>query len=169
MDIVVVGEQTLFTLREQGTVRVQKMLGYQPACACKYTVVASPGEQGAALVGTTVDEADESFATIVEEENLIIATDSDQLMVLKVRANQYRHYRSLDSSLMEWYCIGRGTDKLKYVIEYLDGKLTQIGPVLHDSSTHPMTTTNKRPYGQQPIRHFNARTGSAACVASIDR
>lgn len=99
MDIVVVGERTLFTLREHGTVRVQKMLGYQPACACKYTVVAAPGEQGAALVGTTVDEANESFATIVEEENLIIATDSDQLMVFKVRVNQYRLYRSWNSFL----------------------------------------------------------------------
>lgn len=66
------------------------MLGYQPACACKYTVVAAPGEQGAALVGTTVDEVDESFATIVEEENLIIATESDQLMVFKVRADEPR-------------------------------------------------------------------------------
>lgn len=84
VDIVVVGERTLFTLREQGTVRLQKVLGYQPACACKYVVVAGPGEEGAGLTGTTVREIDEGFATVVEEENLVIAADTDQLMVYKV-------------------------------------------------------------------------------------
>lgn len=84
VDIVVVGERTLFTLREQGTVRLQKVLGYQPACACKYVVVAGPGEEGAGLTGTTVRGIDEGFATVVEEENLVIAADTDQLMVYKV-------------------------------------------------------------------------------------
>lgn len=85
VDIVVVGERTLFTLREQGTVRLQKILGYQPACSCKYAVVAAPGEEGARLTGTTVREIDPGFAAIVEEENIIIAADTDQLMVYKVR------------------------------------------------------------------------------------
>ena len=85
VDIVVVGERSLFALREQGTVRLQKVLGNQIACACKYTVVASPGEAGAALTGTTVDAVDEEYTTTVEEENLIIATETDQLMVFKVR------------------------------------------------------------------------------------
>lgn len=85
VDIVVVGERTLFTLREQGTVRLQKILGYQPACACKYAVVAAPGEEGARLTGTTVREIDPGFAAVVEEENIIIAADTDQLMVYKVR------------------------------------------------------------------------------------
>lgn len=84
VDIVVVGEHTLFTLREQGTVRLQKLLGYQPACACKYVVVAAPGEEGARLTGTTVREIDDGFAAVVEEENLIIAADTAQLMVYKV-------------------------------------------------------------------------------------
>lgn len=84
VDIVVVGERTLFTLREQGTVRLQKVLGYQPACACKYTLVAAPGNDGARVVGTTVHEVDDEFATVVEEENLIIAAGTDQLMVYKV-------------------------------------------------------------------------------------
>ncbi|CAM9678200.1 unnamed protein product [Ectocarpus sp. 8 AP-2014] len=83
VDVVVVGERTLFTLREQGTVRLQKVLGYQPACACKYVVVAGPGEAGAGLTGTTVRGIDEGFATVVEEENLVIAADTDQLMVYK--------------------------------------------------------------------------------------
>lgn len=90
VDIVAVGEHTLFTLREQGTVRLQKVLGYQPACACKYTVVAAPGEEGERLAGTTVREIDEGFAAVVEEENLIIAADTDQLMVYKVRENRNR-------------------------------------------------------------------------------
>lgn len=84
VDIVVVGEHTLFTLREQGTVRLQKILGFQPACACKYAVVAAPGEEGARLTGTTVREIDDGFAAVVEEENLIIAADTAQLMVYKV-------------------------------------------------------------------------------------
>ncbi len=88
VDIVVVGERTLFTLREQGTVRLQKVLGYQPACACKYTVAAAPGEEGSRLAGTTVREIDEGFAAVVEEENLIIGADTDQLMVYKVRENR---------------------------------------------------------------------------------
>eukprot|EP00752_Nemacystus_decipiens_P002953 g2744.t1 len=83
VDIVVVGERTLFTLREQGTVRLQKILGYQPACACKYAVVAAPGEEGARLAGTTVCEIEPRFAAVVEEENVIIAADTDQLMVYK--------------------------------------------------------------------------------------
>lgn len=88
VDIVVVGERTLFTLREQGTVRLQKILGYQPACACKYAVVAAPGEEGARLSGRTVREIDQGFAAVVEEENIIIAADTDQLMVYKVRERQ---------------------------------------------------------------------------------
>lgn len=88
VDIVVVGERTLFTLREQGTVRLQKVLGYQPACACKYTVAAAPGEEGMRLAGTTVREIDEGFAAVVEEENIVIAADTDQLMVYKVRGNR---------------------------------------------------------------------------------
>lgn len=86
VDIVILGERTLFTLREQGTVRLQKVLGYQPACACKFVVVAAPGDEGARLAGTTVPENDEGFAVVVEEENLIVAADTDQLMVYKVRA-----------------------------------------------------------------------------------
>lgn len=89
VDIVVVGERTLFTLREQGTVRLQKVLGYQPACACKYAVVAAPGEDGARLTGTTVHGGEDGFATLVEEENLIIGSDTDQLMVYKVRRGRY--------------------------------------------------------------------------------
>lgn len=85
VDIVVLGERTLFTLREQGTVRLQKFLGYQPVCITKYVVEAAPGEEGAELTGRTVQENDEGFASIVEEENLIIGTDSDQLMMYKVR------------------------------------------------------------------------------------
>lgn len=88
VDIVVVGERTLFTLREQGTVRLQKILGYQPSCACKYVVVAAPGEEGARLTGTMVREIDPGFAAVVEEENIIIAADTDQLMVYKVREKQ---------------------------------------------------------------------------------
>ncbi|CAM9656587.1 unnamed protein product, partial [Pylaiella littoralis] len=83
VDIVVLGERTLFTLREQGTIRLQKVLGYQPACACKFVVVAAPGEEGARLTGTTVRENDEGFAAVVEEENLIVAAETDQLMVYK--------------------------------------------------------------------------------------
>lgn len=85
VDLVVVGERTLFTLREQGTIRLQKVLGYQPTCACKYAVVAAPGADGARLTGTTVHETDEAFADVVEEENLIIGADTDQLMVYKVK------------------------------------------------------------------------------------
>lgn len=85
VDIVVLGERTLFTLREQGTVRLQKILGYQPACGCKYAVAATPGEEGARVTGTTVDEADMEFSTVIEEENLIIAADTDHLLVYKVR------------------------------------------------------------------------------------
>lgn len=92
IDIVVLGERTLFTLREQGTVRLQKVLGYQPACACKFVVVAAPGEEGARLTGTTVQENDEGFAAVVEEENLIIAADTDQLMVYKVRDRAVGEY-----------------------------------------------------------------------------
>eukprot|EP00903_Cladosiphon_okamuranus_P007654 g7422.t1 len=83
VDIVAVGERTLFTLREQGTIRLQKILGYQPACACKYAVVAAPGEEGARLTGTTVREINPGFAAVVEEEHIIIAADTDQLMVYK--------------------------------------------------------------------------------------
>lgn len=85
VDIVVLGERTLFTLREQGTVRLQKILGYQPACGCKYAVTAAPGEEGARVMGTTVDEASMAFSTVVEEENVIIAADTDHLLVYKVR------------------------------------------------------------------------------------
>lgn len=85
VDIVILGERTLFTLREQGTVRLQKVLGYQPACACKFVVVAAPGEEGARLTGTTVRENDDGFTAVVEEENLIVAADTDQLMVYTVR------------------------------------------------------------------------------------
>lgn len=87
MDIVVVGERTLFTLREQGTVLLQKILGYQPACACKYVVVAAPGEHGVRLTGTTVHEIEDGFAAIVEEENIILGADTGQLLVYKVRAH----------------------------------------------------------------------------------
>lgn len=83
VDIVVLGERTLFTIREQGTVRLQKMLGDQAICACKYAVAATPGEDGARLTGTTVQESDEAFA-IVEDENLIVANDTNQLAVYKV-------------------------------------------------------------------------------------
>ncbi|CAN0524889.1 unnamed protein product, partial [Scytosiphon promiscuus] len=67
VDIVVVGERTLFTLREQGTVLLQKILGYQPACACKYI--------------------DDGFAAIVEEENIILGADTGQLLVYNARAH----------------------------------------------------------------------------------
>lgn len=85
VDIVALGERTLFTLREQGTVRVQKVLGYQPSCGCKYAVVAAPGEEGEGLTGTTVHESNEGFATVLEEENIIIAADTNHLMVYKVK------------------------------------------------------------------------------------
>lgn len=84
VDIVVLGEKTLFTLREQGTIRLQKMLGYQPACGCKYAVAAAPGGEGERLAGTTVDETDVRFSTVIEEENLIVAADTDVLLVYKV-------------------------------------------------------------------------------------
>lgn len=90
VDIVVLGERTLFTLREQGTVRLQKMLEYQPISICKYVVVAAPGEDASRLRGMTVRENDEGFASVVEEENLIIATDTGHVMVYKVLPSEPR-------------------------------------------------------------------------------
>lgn len=99
VDIVVLGERTLFTLRERGTVRVQKILGYQPSCACKYAVVAAPGEEGERLTGTTVHESHEGFATVLEEENVIVAADTNHLMVYKVR----KPTGGIDSNQLETY------------------------------------------------------------------
>ncbi|CAM9718937.1 unnamed protein product, partial [Choristocarpus tenellus] len=76
VDIVVIGERTLFALREQGTIRLQKFLEYQPCCACKYTVSA----QGGGIMGATSNS--ESLEE-VEMENIIIATETQLLMVYK--------------------------------------------------------------------------------------
>jgi len=68
VDLLVVGEQTLFTLRENGTIRIQKRLDFNPAAAVAYNH--SPDAEGEKDVGGA-------------NQNLIVATHQHSLMIYK--------------------------------------------------------------------------------------
>ncbi|CAM9743902.1 unnamed protein product [Chrysoparadoxa australica] len=77
VDIVVVTDQSLFTLREQGSLRLQKRLSYSPSAVCRYTVKA----RDLSMVGQ--EHPQEMLSHGVGEENLIIGADTSQIMVYK--------------------------------------------------------------------------------------
>jgi hypothetical protein len=53
--------QTLFTLKEQGGVRLQKFLSFSPAAVCKYIMSASDPT----LQGRTVDQVSEHYCFLL--------------------------------------------------------------------------------------------------------
>lgn len=67
VDILVLGEHTLFTLKEQGTVRLQKRLDYNPSSVCPYN-------------NTAENPKDDVGGA---NQNIIIATHQSSLMIYK--------------------------------------------------------------------------------------
>lgn len=64
-DIVLVGEKTLFTIKPQGSIRLQKRLDFSPSCATCFRSNSSDGGGGG------------------ERDNLIIETHQKSLMILR--------------------------------------------------------------------------------------
>ncbi|CAM9950896.1 unnamed protein product, partial [Phaeothamnion confervicola] len=76
VDIVVLGERTLFALRDNGSLRLQKRLDALPAAACRYAVTA----RDPALCGRTVAP---HLLPLIGEENLVLGTHDAQLCVYR--------------------------------------------------------------------------------------
>lgn len=80
-DIVVLGERSLFALKPQGQLALQKILDANPSCACTY-----PTSNGAATCtsgeGPAIQEADACWE-VGSKHNLIIGTHAKSLSVFR--------------------------------------------------------------------------------------
>lgn len=103
MDIVVVGEHSLFTIMESGKVRMQKRLDYDPSCAICY----SPGEQGSnqnLIIGSF-----QNSLMIYSDTRLVWASRTQEAPVA-VRVCTFGSLKGLLVTL---------TDECKIVVSYL--------------------------------------------------